>query len=210
MKRLYIPFIWELVLIISTIIWEKQSFYFFFVFYVGLVAYFYFINKQFSFRELRSNFNDVKAFWIPVTVTVAAMLLAYRLQELIIDSLYTEYYDSIVHIPIRNELAPLLFNCLMCMIIKPFAEGLFYRQAIILFDSKKKTVLLTIVSLMLCAVTMAHGPVGISTFVIMALPVTIVYLITKNIYVSVMAHFLFEFYNTGYETVYTLARLYYR
>ena len=96
------------------------------------------------------------------------------------------------------------------MLCRVRRKGLFYRQAIILFDSKKKTVLLTIVSLMLCAVTMAHGSVGMSTFVIMALPVTIVYLITKNIYVSIMAHFLFEFYNTGYETVYTLARLYYR
>ena len=138
MKRLYIPFIWELVLIISTIIWEKQSFYFFFVFYVGLVAYFYFINKQFSFRELRSNFIDVKAFWIPVTVTVAAMLLAYRLQELIIGSLYTEYYDSIVHIPIRNELAPLLFNCLMCMIIKPLQKGFFTDKRLFYLTVRKK------------------------------------------------------------------------
>jgi hypothetical protein len=44
----------------------------------------------------------------------------------------------------------------------------------------------------------------------MALPVTIVYLVTKNVYVSIMAQFLFEVYNTGYETVYDLARIYFR
>ena len=210
MRRLYIPLIWELILVIATIIWERQSFYFFFVFYIGLLVYFYFINKQFSFRELRSNFSDVKTFWIPVMITVAAMLLAYRFQQEIIVRMYNEYYDSIVHIPFRNELAPLLFNCLMCMVIKPVAEELFYRKAIIIFGSKKKIALLTVVSLLLCSITMAHGFIGITTFVVMALPVTIAYLVTKNIYVSVMAHLLFEFYNTGFETVYELARLYYR
>ena len=194
MKRLYIPFIWELILIISTIIWEKQSFYFFFVFYVGLIVYFYFINKQFSFRELSSNFSEVKYFF----------------QEKIVVGMYSEYYDSIVHIPIRNELAPLLLKCLLFMVIKPVAEGLFYRKAIILFDNKKKMVLLTIASLLLCSITLAHGLVGITTFILMALPVTIVYLVTKNVYVSIMAQFLFEVYNTGYETVYDLARIYFR
>lgn len=210
MKRLYIPFIWELILIISTIIWEKQSFYFFFVFYVGLIVYFYFINKQFSFRELSSNFSEVKNFWIPVMVTVAAMVLAYFFQEKIVIGMYSEYYDSIVHIPIRNELAPLLLKCLLFMVIKPVAEGLFYRKAIILFDNKKKMVLLTIASLLLCSITLAHGLVGITTFILMALPVTIAYLVTKNVYVSIMAQFLFEVYNTGYETVYDLARIYFR
>ena len=71
-------------------------------------------------------------------------------------------------------------------------------------------VLLTIASLLLCSITLAHGLVGITTFILMALPVTIAYLVTKNVYVSIMAQFLFEVYNTGYETVYDLARIYFR
>ena len=71
-------------------------------------------------------------------------------------------------------------------------------------------VLLTIASLLLCSITLAHGVVGITTIILMALPVTIAYLVTKNVYVSIMAQFLFEVYNTGYETVYDLARIYFR
>ena len=210
MKRLYIPLILELALIIVTTIWEKQSFYFCFAFYLGLIVYFYYIKKQFPLGELRSNFGDVKNFWIPVVITVAAMLLAYEVQQKISIQWFTEYYESIVHTPTKNEIVPLLFLCLMDMIMRPVAEGIFYRKAIISFDNKKKMEILTIVSLILCSITRAHGLVGIVTIIILALPVTIAYLVTKNIYVSIMAQIFFELYNTGFTTVYDFARIYLR
>ena len=210
MKRLYIPLILELALIITTTFWEKQSFYFVFSFYLGLIVYFFSIEKHFSFGELCSNFADVKKFWIPVVITVAAMLLAYQIQLEISTRMFTEYYESIVHTPTKNEIVPLLFLCLMDMIMRPVAEGIFYRETIISFDSKKKMAILTIVSLILCSITRAHGLVGIATLVILSLPVTIAYLVTKNIYVSVMAQIFFELYNTGFTTVYDFARIYLR
>ena len=133
MKRLYIPFILELVLIIATIIWEKQSFGLFFAYYTGLLIYFYFVYKQFSFRKLRSNFSNLKTFWIPVILTVAGMLLASKFEALIRMKFYREYLDSIVSIPLQNELIPTLFDALVCIIMKPVAEELFYRKAIIRF-----------------------------------------------------------------------------
>ncbi len=210
MKRLYIPFILELVLIIATIIWEKQSFGLFFAYYTGLLIYFYFVYKQFSFRKLRSNFSNLKTFWIPVILTVAGMLLASKFETFIRMTFYSECMDSIVSIPIQNELIPILFDALVCIIMKPVAEELFYRKAIIRFDSKKKVVLLTIASLILCAVTRAHGLIGIATFVVMALPVTIAYIVTRNIYVSIMAHVIFEFISNVYGYAYVVGRLYFR
>ena len=59
LKRIYIPMAWELAFVIATIIWPKQAFHLFFGFYSGLLIYFYFIYKQFSFRKLHKNFGKI-------------------------------------------------------------------------------------------------------------------------------------------------------
>ena len=93
------------------------------------------------------------------------------------------------------------------IVIKPVAEELFFRKALIRFDNKKQTIIFAVLSLVLCALTRAHGPLGILEWAIMALPVTIAYIATKNIYISVMAHVLFEFYDNIYEVLYTVGRI---
>jgi membrane protease YdiL (CAAX protease family) len=95
----------------------------------------------------------------------------------------------------------------MMIVMKPVAEELFFRKAIISFGSKKRVFVLTIVSLILCAVTRAHGVLGIAEWMIMAIPVTIAYVITRNIYISVMAHVAFEFYDNIYSIVYAVGRI---
>ena len=92
------------------------------------------------------------------------------------------------------------------IIIKPVAEELFFRKAIIRFGSKKKVLAFTLMSLVLCALSRAHGLLGIAEWILMALPVTIAYVATRNIYISLMAHVLFEFYDNIYDVVYAIAR----
>ena len=41
----------------------------------------------------------------------------------------------------------------------------------------------------------------------MAIPVTVAYVVTRNIYISVMAHVAFEFYDNIYSIVYAIGRI---
>ncbi|MBQ9303258.1 CPBP family intramembrane glutamic endopeptidase [Butyrivibrio sp.] len=207
MKRIYIPIAWEIVFVVATIIWPKQAFHLFFAFYFGLLTYFYFIYKQFSFRKLYKNFGRVLGFWVPVAITFIGLLLAGKLRMLISSQFSFHIDEGAVSIIVHNDLVPTFFYALMMIVIKPVAEELFFRKALIRFDNKKQTIIFAVLSLVLCALTRAHGPLGILEWAIMALPVTIAYIATKNIYISVMAHVLFEFYDNIYEVLYTVGRI---
>lgn len=210
MNSLYIPFIWELLFVLATIHFPKLTLYLFFTFYVGILYYFYYQHKQFSFRKLYKNLGRVVTFWIPVALTFGGLYLANYIRVLIVNSSFIDMKDGFVNINVHNDLFPTLMYAVMMIILKPVAEELFFRKALIKFGSKKKVFAFTMLSLVLCALTRAHGLLGIAEWMLMALPVTIAYVATRNIYISLMAHVLFEFYDNIYSVVYALARIFNR
>jgi hypothetical protein len=149
----------------------------------------------------------VKRFWIPVAITFGGLLICNYIKTNLIQANYPLIKDGYVNIYMHNNIVSTIFYAIMMMVMKPVAEELFFRKALIKFGSKKRVLALTIISLLLCAITRAHGLLGIAEWVLMALPVTIAYLVTRNIYVSVMAHVAFEFYDNIYSVVYAIARI---
>ncbi|MBR6224984.1 MAG: CPBP family intramembrane metalloprotease [Firmicutes bacterium] len=149
-------------------------------------------------------------FWIPVALTFFGLYLADFLKTNIIPSWFPMTRDGTVQIIYHNELFPTFIYAVMMIVIKPVAEELFYRKALIRYGSKKKVLAFTILSLLLCALSRAHGLLGIAEWMLMALPVTIAYLATRNIYISLMAHVLWEFYDNIYSVIYTFARIFNR
>ncbi len=210
LNSLYIPFLWELIFVVSTILFPRQTLYLFFVFYLGLLYYFYYFYKQFSFRKLYKNMGRVVTFWIPVAFTFGGLYLANYIKVQVIPYLFVGARDGTVQIIYHNELLPTLLYAIMMIVLKPVAEELFFRKAIIKFGSKKKVLAFTVLSLILCALSRAHGLLGIAEWILMALPVTIAYVATRNIYISLMAHVLFEFYDNIYSVLYTIARIFNR
>jgi membrane protease YdiL (CAAX protease family) len=138
------------------------------------------------------------------------LYIADYLKTEVIPELFPMAKTGMVQIIYHNELLPTLMYAIMMIVLKPVAEELFFRKAIIKFGSKKKVFVFTLISLVLCALTRAHGLLGIVEWMIMALPVTIAYVATRNIYISLMAHVLFEFYDNIYSVVYTIARIFSR
>lgn len=207
MRRLYIPLAWELLFVISTIIMPMQAFHLFFVFYLGLLIYFYYFHKQFSFRKFARNLTRIKRFWLPVILTFVGLMLANDIKNKVLQPYFATVRDGTVSIITKNDILPTIIYALMMIVMKPVAEELFFRKAIISFGSKKRVFVLTVVSLILCAVTRAHGVLGIAEWMLMAIPVTIAYVVTRNIYISVMAHVAFEFYDNIYSIVYALGRI---
>ncbi|MBO5620645.1 MAG: CPBP family intramembrane metalloprotease, partial [Butyrivibrio sp.] len=166
--------------------------------------------KQFSFRKLKKNFGRIVTFWIPVALTFAGLYIANYIKVQIIPYKFIGVRDGTVQIIYHNELFPTIIYALMMIVIKPVAEELFYRKALIKFGSKKKVIAFTLLSLLLCALSRAHGLLGIAEWMLMALPVTIAYVATRNIYISLTAHVLFEFYDNIYSVVYAIARIFNR
>jgi membrane protease YdiL (CAAX protease family) len=185
----------------------KQAFHVFFVFYWGLLIYFYFVHKQFSFRKFGRNLGRLKTFWLPVALTFVGLLLTNDIKNKVLQPLFSTVADGTVSIITRNDILPTFFYAIMMIIMKPVAEELFYRKAIITFGNKKRVFVLAVVSLLLCAVSRAHGLLGIAEWALMAIPVTVAYIVTRNIYVSVMAHVAFEFYDNIYSIVYAIGRI---
>ncbi len=211
MNSLYIPFLWELVFVLATIVFPKDTFYLFFVFYLGLLYYFYFLYKQFSFRKLHKNFGRVITFWIPVLLTFFGLYLANYIRLHAFPLFFDTTKDGTVAIIVRtSELFPTIVYAIMMIVMKPVAEELFFRKAMIKFGSKKKVLAFSVLSIFLCALTRAHGLLGIAEWMLMALPVTIAYVATRNIYISLMAHVLCEFYDNTYDVVYAIARFFNR
>ena len=210
LNRLYIPIVWELLLIVMTNLFPRETLYIYFVFYAGIIYYFYSFYKQFSFRKLKKNLTRVVQFWIPVVLTFAGLVIANKIRLNVVPEIFTGVKDGTVQIIYHNELLPTLVYALMMILLKPIAEELFFRKALIGFGSKKMVLLYTLISLVLCALTRAHGLLGIAEWILMALPVTIAYVATRNIYISLMAHVLFEFYDNIYPVVYTIARIFNR
>ena len=177
---------------------------------MGILYYFYFFYKQFSFRKLYKNFGRVVTFWVPVALTFMGLLLADRIKTFLVQDAFPGVRDGTVMIIYHNQLFPTVVYATMMIVIKPVAEELFYRKALIRFGSKKKVLAFTILSLLLCALSRAHGPLGILEWVLMALPVTVAYVATRNIYISLMAHVLFEFYDNIFSVISSLARIFNR
>ncbi len=207
MNRLYIPFVWELFLIISTALFPNLSLYLFLIFYIGILFYFYTLYKQFSFRKLYKNLGRVVTFWIPVALTFFGLFLADKSRYLFFGKALARGRDGTVSILYHNELFPTLVYAIMMIILKPVAEELFFRKALIKFGSKKKVFAFALLSIFLCALSRAHGMPGIIEWMLMAFPVTIAYVATRNIYISLMAHVLFEFYTNIYPVAYVIARI---
>ncbi|MCR5557590.1 MAG: CPBP family intramembrane metalloprotease [Butyrivibrio sp.] len=146
-------------------------------------------------------------FWVPVLITFIGLLLANDIKNKIIQPLFYTAKDGTISIITKNDIFPTIMYATMMIIMKPVAEELFFRKAIISFGSKKRVFALTIVSLLLCAVSRAHGVLGIAEWILMAIPVTVAYVVTRNIYISVMAHVAFEFYDNIYSIVYAIGRI---
>jgi membrane protease YdiL (CAAX protease family) len=145
-----------------------------------------------------------------VALTFFGLYIANYIKVQVIPYKFIGVKDGTVQIIYHNELFPTLIYAVMMIVLKPVAEELFFRKAMIRFGSKKKVLAFSILSLVLCALSRAHGFLGIAEWMLMALPVTIAYVATRNIYISLMAHVLFEFYDNIYSVVYTIARIFNR
>ena len=132
--------------------------------------------------------------------TVEAMLIPYLDDGMIQIRVMSSFtmFESILNI---------LLYAVAMILLPPLAEGLFFRKAAICPPNTGIMPFTVLIGLVLCAVSHALDWPGIIEMFLIALPVTLCYVFTRNIYISITAHFLFQLVTNVYYVGYAIARI---
>ena len=210
-KKLAFPLLWEALFVVSYILFPAYSLYLQLAFYAGIIFWF---RRDFSFRELSENaIKGGVRFWGPVVITAAAMWAVFRLVNTMEALLIPFLDDGMIQIRVMSSFTTFesILNILLyaaaMILLPPLAEGLFFRKAVICSPELDIMPFTVLIGLFLCAVSHALDWPGIIEMFLIALPVTICYVLTRNIYISIAAHFLFQLVTNVYYVGYAIARI---
>ena len=208
-KKLLFPVLAEVLYIVSYIEWPEKVLYFDVVFCIILIIYF---RKLFSFSKWKA-FCRLPQFWIAVGLTAAVAYGIYRLTNVLSfrEILGVSEGTIFTMIPSSTTMAGSLFNMLLytliTVILPPFVEGLFYRRAMVRFETPALMVITAIAGMILCSLRYALGWPGIIEGVLISLPFTIIFLITHNVYIPVTAQLIVGILRFAYPIAYDIARI---
>lgn len=193
MKSTYIrsnilPITLECLFVLCCLLFETQYYiYINFLFYISLVIYFY-NRKDFSLREWITNLKSGKKFCKQVVLTILFFAFSFILTS-ILESVFPKLDDGMIPLKADNWLKLILFVA-STIILPPIAEEMFYRKSLICFKDKKTLIFTTVFSMFLYALEHSFTLWGIFLCMIWALPLSISYIKTKNVYVPMTAHFI--------------------
>ncbi|MCR5656313.1 MAG: CPBP family intramembrane metalloprotease [Butyrivibrio sp.] len=205
-KKYAFPVVWELAFIIAYILLPDtiKTLNIFIIFYLGIGIFYY---KEFSFHRYFRNLKSFKGFWIPVIATFIAGLILHYLKTDVIRANLPWISTQTYSITRRNSLLSELTYAFTVIFVGPIAEELLFRKAIMSFESKNLTIITFFVGLLLCAFSHAYLPVGVMEALILAVPFSIAYYYTRNIYVPITVHILLMMYEQLPDIAYDLARI---
>lgn len=187
-KYLIIPITWHLIyLFFSGMFSSKHRVYCDFIFYLGLAVYFIVIGLI-SFKNLWNEWKKGKEFWLPVLYTSISIIVAFGIGSLI-SVLYPNINDGMGVFKVVN-VPTLLAFALTTIVLPPIAEEAFYRKGILNFDNNISLLITTVIGTLLYASEHSLKPLGFLIAIIWSVPFTISYIKTRNIYISITAHFI--------------------
>ncbi|MEB3024719.1 MULTISPECIES: CPBP family intramembrane glutamic endopeptidase [unclassified Parvimonas] len=193
MKNKYIksnifPIFIELLFVVSCFIVEKQFYiYTNFFFYLLLAIYFY-IRKDFSIKEWYNAIKSGKKFFIQVILTVVFISIAFYF-TIILENIFPNLSKGMILLRADNWLKLILF-LFSVIIFPPIIEETFFRQNLISFKNNKILIFTTFLSMFLYALEHSLRLWGIFLCMIWALPFSVSYIKTRNIYVPMTAHLI--------------------
>lgn len=197
-----IPILIEIIFIMSCFMIPKQYFiYTNFLFYLLLLIYFL-IKKDFSMREWLNNIKSGKSFWKQVMLTTIFFVLAFVI-TMFLENTFSNLNTGTIALKIDSWLKLIIF-IISTIMLPAITEETFYRKNMISFKSKTILVVTTILSMFLYSLEHSLTIWGILLTMIWALPLSISYIKTKNIYVPMTAHFIGNVLGNGIDVVMTI------
>lgn len=193
MKSKYIksnifPIFIEILFVLSCFIVEKQFYiYTNFCFYLLLGIYFY-MRKDFSIKEWYNAIKSGKKFFVQVILTVVFLSVAFYF-TIILENIFPNFNKGIILLRADNWIK-LVLLILSTIIFPSIFEETFFRKNLISFKNNKILVFTTLLSMFLYALEHSLTLWGIFLCMIWALPFSISYIKTKNIYVPMTAYLI--------------------
>jgi membrane protease YdiL (CAAX protease family) len=175
-----------------------------FVFYTGILIYLI-IKKEVSFRAWKEATVSGKSFWKNVMLTVLFMAVAFGF-TICLEMIFPEWDAGSINLKAPGVIGLILFAA-STIILPPITEELFFRKRLIQFENTQILVLTTLFSMFLYALEHTLTPWGIILTMIWAIPTSISYIKTKNIYVTMTAHLITNFVVNGTDTVFMAIKM---
>ena len=196
------PVLVEIIFIISCFFISKEYFiYTNFVFYLLLIIYFG-IKKEFSIKEWVNNIKSGKKYWKQVSITVVFFIIAFGL-TVFLENKFSNLDTGMIALK-RDSWLKLIIFAVSTIIFPAITEETFYRKNMISFKNKIVLAITTLMSMFLYAIEHSLTIWGILLTMIWALPLSISYIKTKNIYVPMTAHFIGNVLGNGIDVVMTI------
>ena len=181
-----VPILWEILYIISTIHFPQYSLYINTVFFIGIIIWF---HNDFSFKALNEQWRSGIFFWKATICTIIGLIVGFVGSALVSVYVFNGVEDGMFKMPVHGWGDLLLFAC-NTIFLPPLAQELFHRKNLINDSSKSILILTSIISVLLYSVEHGIGWAGIVETVCLAIPFTISYVKTKNVYIVITAHFI--------------------
>lgn len=156
-----------------------------FLFYLILAIYFSW-NKDFSLKEWCEALRSGGKFWKQGLLTILFLSLDFVFTNFL-ESLFPDLDKGMIYLRADSWLKLVLYAA-STILLPPIVEEMFYRKLVISFKNKQILVVTTLLSMFLYALEHAFAIWGIFLCMIWALPLSLSYIRTRNLYVPMTAH----------------------
>lgn len=197
-----IPLVMELIFIVSCFFIPKEYFIYTNFFFYFLLLIYFLIRKDLSIKEWIDNIKSGKKFWKQVIITAIFFVLGFMI-TVVLENMFPNFDTGAITLQ-RDSWLKLIIFSISTILLPAITEETFYRKNMILFSSKSLLILTTVLSMFLYALEHSLKVWGIFLTMIWALPLSISYIKTKNIYVPMTAHFIGNLLGNGIDVIMTI------
>lgn len=201
---LILPITWHIIYLLSNGSFDKEHrVYCDLVFYFGIAVYFIAIGSI-SLKSLWSEWKKGKQFWLSVLFCMIGVVISFGV-GIAISTLFPNTNDGINAFKIV-DIPSLLAFALTTIFLPPVAEEAFYRKGIVNFDNKIMMIVTAIIGIILYTSEHSLRPLGLLISSIWAVPFTLSYIRTKNVYVTMTAHFICNVIMNGITVIFLIMK----
>lgn len=167
-------------------------------FYLILFIFFV-VRKDFSFREWGVELKGGFQFWRDVAFTVAGFIAAVAITA-VLENSFQEWVTGAIQLFVDSW--PKFFCFVASTVLFPaIVEETFFRKNMILLKGNGTIAITTVAGMILYGAEHFLTPWGILLGMIWALPLSISYIKTRDIYIPMTAHFIVSILGNGLDVI---------
>ena len=171
-----------------------------------ILAIFFWYRNDFSLKEWLYNLKSGKEFWKQVVLTAVGFIGAFII-TMVLESIFADLNTGMIGLR-RNSWISLILFAISTIVLPPIVEEIFFRKNMISFENKAVLIITSLLGMFLYAFEHSLAVWGILLTMIWALPLSISYIKTKNVYVPMTAHFIGNLFGNGIDVVFTVIAMF--